>query len=499
MLPLAISSKGHVKRVLPCRDSSDCTPKNFVGETQAGPSGIHALPFARACSKFAMVASMSRTIVLPLMALTLFGAFASNAQEGAAGEARRYVVIPSAASMEASGPAIEVAATVESTVRAGGADIVLGRVGMPADRIASKIRNARTACREAETAFLELETEAASERNETCIKGLMGRLDLVNDPSAVARAFILRGTLATLLGRDKGRLPSFERALALDAAVSLEGLFLPKGDLEAIDTRQSELMFTAPGVLHFESNVPAAVYVDGRFYGPTPLDVRIVAGKHEWALRRPGYQREMGTIDVADDTVTINKDLAALPIADAVAAESQARAKQPRFWEAKVGQVSPIAGAPRADFAIFSRVAEKRVDLVLIDMKSQAPVAHEHIPIEEELTSTRPAIAVATKRLLKIKVGAPPLATEAAPVPEETPVVVAAADPPEALADESDGSGVLLWGGVAAASTLAVIGAAAAVTAAILLVPPPAAAPPADRNPFAGGDGQARRRVGLGL
>lgn len=439
---------------------------------------------------------MLRSFSLLLLVSALLAGAAASAQENADG-VRRYVVVPAAPSMDASSAALEAAATVESTIRAGGTHMVLGRVGMPASRIAGKISAARQACRDAEKAFLELDTEVASERNQSCIKGLMGRLDLVNDPSSVARAFILRGTLATLLGREKERLPSFERALALDAAASLEGLFLPKGDLEAIESRQSELMFTAPGVLHFESNVPAAVYVDGRFYGPTPIDVRIVAGKHEWALRRPGYQREMGTVDVADDTVAIKKELRPLPIADAVAELSRTRAGQPTFWQAKVGAVPPVEGATSATFAIFTRVADGQVDLVLIDLASQAPVAHEHVPIDEELTSTRPAIAAATKRLLEIDVGATPLATEGLAPPPAPPKNVAAEDSAIGETDESDGSVPLLWGGVAAASTLAVVGAAAAVTAAILLAPAPAA--PADRNPFAGGDGQARRRVGLGL
>ena len=145
-------------------------------------------------------------------------------------------------------------------------------------------------------------------------------------------------------------------------------------------------------------------------------------------------------------------------------------------------------------------MGKSTVDVVVVDRERRATLAAEHVAIEDDdVLATRPAVAALTKRLMELGPTSTPLCV--APEAKVAPAAVAIAptDEADSIADESEGSGGLLIGGaVVAAATVLVIGAAGA-TAAIWLGTTLATEETPRVNPFAGADGQARRRVGLGF
>lgn len=115
----------------------------------------------------------------------------------------------------------------------------------------------------------------------------------------------------------------YEQLLRFDAAIGAYQRYLDEapadGDKRGASQSALRRLEALLGTLTIESNVPAAIWIDGREAGRAPGDVRVTSGNHTVELREPGYEAEVQEVTVASGrTETLSFELAALSDFDGI-------------------------------------------------------------------------------------------------------------------------------------------------------------------------------------
>lgn len=171
---------------------------------------------------------------------------------------------------------------------------------------------------EGEDAYAELETKKAVRDLERAVKLLQAELDRTGERKLLVTALSLLGSVHNQSGHPDKAERAFLKLLALAPTHSLDEGRFPPADVKMMQRLQEDLAFTEPGTLKISSGeVPASVWLDGRFRGITPLVLENVEpGHHVWLVRRQGYRSDSGSISVRGGGPGVVKARLAAPTSD---------------------------------------------------------------------------------------------------------------------------------------------------------------------------------------
>ena len=110
------------------------------------------------------------------------------------------------------------------------------------------------------------------------------------DLKPVARSWMYVGISHLLSGKRKKAEQAFNQAVVLDPTIDIRGATKEADKVKVFDEVKKQTGLTAQGVLEIRAKPHAAVFVNGRLVGATPVRLRLRKGKNFVMLRREGYQ-----------------------------------------------------------------------------------------------------------------------------------------------------------------------------------------------------------------
>jgi hypothetical protein len=339
-----------------------------------------------------------------------------------------------------------------------------------------------------EAAYSELDAKLAERSLSDGLQALTAEMDRGGDRELQLRGLALLGSVRNQTGQVERAKEAFAALIALDPSAKLDAEEFPPDDVKLFNELQEEAAFTAPASLQISSDgLPAAVFIDGRYRGVTPLTLDdLEPGRHGFLVRRQGYAPRSGEVDVGGSTRRLKAPL--------VPPEGRERWLELLLaLEVDAFSLHPTLLALAEDIGNPETVA-----MVVERHEDKGPLLH--------LVRSRPAEGVLLAyRELPLGEGWQDALVAAITEIYTGPDIVALAPEPEAPAVEEepvDLGPVLLWSGVAVGTAVLLAAAGAGVAAAVVygpeLLPPPApAAPAAAQGPDP--HEAARRRVVLGF
>lgn len=322
-------------------------------------------------------------------------------------------------------------------------------------------------------AYAELESDVATDKLTEALATLRHELDGDGAMDAFVRALALLGSTFHQSGDTKRAEKIFRELVTVRPRYQLDPKTFPPADLKLLQDVQDDLAFTPPGKLEIESGgLPAAVFVDGRFRGVTPLSLEGVnPGRHQVLRKRQGYESRADVVDVGDGKTARVEDVLVPPEGGEETLELILGVRvDPFALHPTMLALGERLGDP--EMLVMTAVADPSKGRVLCVVRAVPGegvlLAFQEIPLKEGWPE---ALDKAVTEMIAPSADA----VVASAVPEDKP---APAPAPVAPEDEGDGS-VWLWvlgGGGGAVAVAAIVGAGVAVA---LLAPDLVTLPPA--------------------
>ena len=171
-------------------------------------------------------------------------------------------------------------------------------------------RQAMLAFKIGKKAFEELNPDLSFRKFQQTLRLFRQIAPYANQIETLCRALLYIGVGHLLNGQQANGQKSFEEALSYCPNMTLSGITTENDKLQIFRAAQSTMRRTPRGRLKFTANIPANVFIDGRYRGQTPLTLSLRKGNHIVSIRRAGYVRWGKILNVTQATTqTLNAKL----------------------------------------------------------------------------------------------------------------------------------------------------------------------------------------------
>lgn len=270
-----------------------------------------------------------------------------------------------------------------------------------------EVDRARAAARvaEARIAFFRLEPERASTALAEASDLYLRHLDMLPNLAEAAEAVALHGVVLNQAGDAEAASEQFRALLFFAPEFDPSGLDAVGPEEQALlEAVRSDLESEAWGRLVVTWAKPGAqVWLDGRLIGSTPLEVPVPPGRHVFAMRRHGFEREAGVFTMAPGgEVTITRSLHPRP---SRVAENEALDRLEAKKPSDFGAVLPLLErAEEAREMVFvhleSREDGLRARVFRLHVETRDLLATETATLPQDIENLKPALQALLTRIL---------------------------------------------------------------------------------------------------
>ncbi|MCK6509047.1 PEGA domain-containing protein [Myxococcota bacterium] len=160
--------------------------------------------------------------------------------------------------------------------------------GIPEDQ-SNALSEAAKAFAAGKKAYEELNPETSFRQFTKAIRHYKEASAYTTDIKPLAQALLYIGVGYLLNGQRAQGIASFQQALVFQPTATLAGISTEEDKLQIFKLAEEEIKKLPKHLIKISAETDAAVFIDGRFRGVTPLQVRLSEGEHLIAVRRQGY------------------------------------------------------------------------------------------------------------------------------------------------------------------------------------------------------------------
>ncbi len=160
--------------------------------------------------------------------------------------------------------------------------------GLPAEQ-SNALDEAEKAFAAGKKAYEDLNPEASFRQFSKAIRRYKDASAYVMDSKPLAQALLYIGVGYLLNGQRAQGMESFRQALVFQPTATLAGITTEEDKLQIFKLAEEESKKQAKHLLKISADTESAVFVDGRFRGITPVQIRLTEGEHLISVRRQGY------------------------------------------------------------------------------------------------------------------------------------------------------------------------------------------------------------------
>lgn len=170
--------------------------------------------------------------------------------------------------------------------------------GIPSDK-ADLLKQASVAFQEGKKAFEDLNPDLALRKFQESLNKYEQSSAYVWDLREAGMAWIYIGVNYLLSGNHKEAEDAFRRGLLWVPDISIKSVTTEKDNVQVFEKIKEQVISTrAAGQMDVHSQPAAAVFINGKFHGATPLKISLSPGRYLISLRREGYRAWGEPLDI---------------------------------------------------------------------------------------------------------------------------------------------------------------------------------------------------------